>query len=206
MSVNLSLTDNESNIFNKLLSINEKYSLDLTFRVAGGWVRDKLLGNESDDIDISLDKMTGQEFCKYIHKELNINVHIIEEKHDQCKHLEVACVKLCGIDIDILHLRSEEYSDTRIPTIKIGTPFEDAMRRGLTINALFYNINTKLVEDFTGKGLDDIRAGVIRTPLDPYQTFMDDPLRILRSIRFTTRLGFKLDENIVKTVTILKIQ
>lgn len=196
----INLTDKETEIFNQLLSINEKYDLKLTFRVAGGWVRDKILGNESDDIDISLDKMTGQEFCKFVRKELNVNVHIIEEKHDQCKHLEVACIKLSGIDIDILHLRSEEYNDTRIPTVKIGTPKEDAMRRGLTINAMFYNINTNEIEDFTGKGLNDIKNKIIRTPLDPYQTFMDDPLRILRAIRFTTRLNFKLENNIIETV------
>jgi tRNA nucleotidyltransferase (CCA-adding enzyme) len=74
-----------------------------------------------------------------------------------------------------------------VPDVKIGTPLEDALRRDLTINSLFYNINKKEVEDFTGKGIEDLKHGIIRTPLDPLQTFLDDPLRILRTIRFATR-------------------
>lgn len=64
----------------------------------------------------------------------------------------------------------------------MGTPLEDAERRDLTINSMFYNIQEEKIEDFTGKGLDDLRASIARTPLDPYKTFTDDPLRILRTI------------------------
>lgn len=66
-----------------------------------------------------------------------------------------------------------------------------------TINALFYNINESRVEDLTGKGVSDLRAGVIRTPLPARTTFADDPLRALRAVRFGTRLGFALDADIV---------
>jgi tRNA nucleotidyltransferase/poly(A) polymerase len=195
------LTDVEKKIFEFLLGVNEKHKLGCTLRVAGGWVRDKILGCESDDIDISLDKLTGQEFSKYVRMEKKVNVHIIEAKHDQCKHLEVATIHLFGIEIDLLNLRSEEYGDTRIPEIKIGNPIEDALRRDLTINSLFYNVNDEKIEDFTGMGLYDIRTKVIRTPLKPNQTFIDDPLRILRAIRFATRLGFTIDESIIKSVS-----
>ena len=72
----------------------------------------------------------------------------------------------------------------------MGTPTEDALRRDLCFNALFYNINEGKVEDFTGKGVEDLRNGVCRTPLEPVQTFLDDPLRVVRTIRFANRFNF----------------
>ena len=69
----------------------------------------------------------------------------------------------------------------------IGTPEQDAYRRDLTINSLFYNINTATVEDFTGRGVSDLQLCIIRTPLEPQATFIDDPLRILRAVRFAAR-------------------
>ena len=197
----IALTDVEQQIFDILLSISDKYSLGITFRVAGGWVRDKLLGNLSDDIDISLDVMTGKQFCKFLKKKINTSIHIIEENHEQCKHLEVASATLFGISIDFLHLRNEEYSDSRIPQIRIGTAKEDSLRRDLTINSLFYNINTCAIEDYTEKGLDDLMNKIIRTPLDTETTFTDDPLRILRAIRFYVTLpDFNMDDAIISTV------
>jgi len=95
--------------------------------------------------------------------------------------------------IDLVNLRSEQYTeDSRVPIIEIGTPTEDAYRRDLTINSLFYNINEETIEDLTGKGLADLRSGIIRTPLEPLQTFTDDPLRVLRTIRFANRFEFEI--------------
>ena len=74
----IELTDVERKVFDILLGINEKYQLGLTLRVAGGWVRDKLLGSESDDIDISLDKMTGKVFCEYVRKEIESTIEITD--------------------------------------------------------------------------------------------------------------------------------
>lgn len=68
------------------------------------------------------------------------------------------------------------------------------LRRDATINAMFYNINTSSIEDFTGRGRQDLQAKTLRTPLDPYQTFEDDPLRVLRLIRFASRLGYTIDQ------------
>jgi tRNA nucleotidyltransferase/poly(A) polymerase len=76
--------------------------------------------------------------------------------------------------------------------MEFGTAEEDALRRDATVNALFYNLQTDQVEDFTG-GLRDMEKKLIRTPLEPFQTFMDDPLRVLRLIRFASRLGFSID-------------
>ena len=71
------------------------------------------------------------------------------------------------------------------------------MRRDLTINALFYNVHTRRVEDLTERGLSDLRERRIRTPLEPQRTFLDDPLRVLRCVRFAARLGYTLDEAIL---------
>lgn len=107
--------------------------------------------------------------------------------------METATLSLNGQLIDIVNLRSETYTDiTRIPTIEMGTPLEDAYRRDLTINSLFYNIMEDKVEDYTGLGLQDINDKIIRTPLDPLQTFLDDPLRLLRTVRFASRFGFTI--------------
>jgi tRNA nucleotidyltransferase (CCA-adding enzyme) len=87
------------------------------------------------------------------------------------------------MSIDLVNLRSETYSDnSRVPEISIGTPLEDAQRRDLTINSLFYNLNESKVEDHLETGVKDLRAGLIKTPLEPFQTFTDDPLRVLRTI------------------------
>lgn len=100
--------------------------------------------------------------------------------------------------MDLVNLRSEEYgADSRVPTMKIGSPEEDAYRRDLTFNALFYNINENKIEDFTGKGLDDLRDKVCRTPLEPKTTFNDDPLRVLRVIRFANRFNASIVQEIM---------
>jgi len=70
------------------------------------------------------------------------------------------------------------------------------MRRDATINALFYNLHTQEVEDFTELGLADMEAGLIRTPLEPFETFKDDPLRVLRLVRFASRLQFRIVDEV----------
>ena len=96
-----------------------------------------------------------------------------------------------------MNLRSETYSEeSRVPAIEIGSPEQDAYRRDLTINSLFYNINAGCIEDFTKMGANDLKLGLIRTPLEPLQTFLDDPLRVLRTVRFATRFDFKLSPDI----------
>ena len=93
---------------------------------------------------------------------------MIKANNELSKHLETATIRVEGLMIDLVNLRSEEYAqDSRVPTMELGTPSEDAYRRDLTINSLFYNVNEERVEDLTGHGIADLQAGVIRTPLEP---------------------------------------
>jgi tRNA nucleotidyltransferase/poly(A) polymerase len=130
--------------------------------------------------------------------EIMTNVHLIQSNPEKSKHLETATCRILGFDLDFVNLRSESYStNSRIPhQIAMGTPLEDALRRDLTINSLFFNVTTGEVEDWTGKGMQDLENGMIRTPLMAEATFHDDPLRILRAIRFASRLRFQLDKDI----------
>lgn len=79
----------------------------------------------------------------------------------------------------------------------VGTPLEDAQRRDFTINALFYNLQTGKVEDYTGQGVDDLKKGLLRTPASATVTFNDDPLRALRAARFAARFNLKLHPDII---------
>jgi tRNA nucleotidyltransferase/poly(A) polymerase len=124
----------------------------------------------------------------------------VKQNPDQSKHLATACFSLSGISLDVNNLRTETYAaDSRIPQVSIGTASEDAHRRDFTINSLFYNLHTGAVEDFVGSGISDLREGLIRTPLPPHETFQDDPLRILRAVRFAARLDYKVHDDIIQT-------
>ncbi|CAK7266154.1 CCA tRNA nucleotidyltransferase, mitochondrial [Sporothrix epigloea] len=180
----------------------------LVLRWAGGWVRDKLLGETSHDIDTAINAMTGfafarqmQAFCadpdntaRHGMMETDLgSLHKVEANPDKSKHLETATVRIFGMDVDFVNLRKETYAaDSRNPQMEFGTAEEDALRRDATVNALFYNLSTGLVEDFTG-GLADMAAKRIQTPLEPLQTFTDDPLRVMRLVRFSSRLQFSID-------------
>lgn len=179
----------------------------LELRFAGGWVRDKLLGIESNDIDTVINSMTGYSFSlkmkKFLEDPVNLkkhglvvedvgDLHVIAANPEMSKNLETATVKMLGFDVDFVNLRKETYSvDSRTPVMEFGTAEEDALRRDATVNALFYNLNTGEVEDFIG-GIRDMQNKLLRTPLEPFRTFMDDPLRVLRLIRFSSRLDFEI--------------
>ncbi|KAL8958303.1 MAG: hypothetical protein Q9183_005865 [Haloplaca sp. 2 TL-2023] len=177
-------------------------------RFTGGWVRDKLLGVPSQDIDIGIDNMTGYNFGTRLHEYLEMpnarekhssvdlgGLATIKANPEKSKHLETVTTKLLGLDIDLVNLRKETYAaDSRNPQMEFGTPEDDALRRDATVNALFYNLDQSEVEDFTGRGLEDMQRRVIKTPLAPYQTFKDDPLRVLRAIRFASRLDYEIAE------------
>ncbi|KAL1873130.1 hypothetical protein VTK73DRAFT_1041 [Phialemonium thermophilum] len=176
-------------------------------RWAGGWVRDKLLGIDSHDIDVAINTMTGEAFASRLRDICDLpevrdrhhigrddvgHLHKIAKNPEKSKHLETTTTKLFGLDVDFVNLRKESYTDdSRNPQVEFGTAEEDALRRDATVNALFYNIHTDMVEDFTG-GLADLEAKVIRTPMEPLHTFTDDPLRVLRLVRFASRLQFSL--------------
>lgn len=208
------LTPQEQKLRNLLLDvagfIDEAKQIEqkIELRWAGGWVRDKLLDIPSHDIDTAINAMTGEDFCLQMHeycsdpknldkhslepKDLG-SIHVIAANPEKSKHLATATKRILGFDVDFVNLRKETYSeDSRHPQVEFGTAEEDALRRDATINSLFYNLRTDQVEDFCG-GLEDIRAKRIRTPLEPLTTFTDDPLRVLRLIRFASRLEFEID-------------
>ena len=188
-----SLTEKEKECFSIIMNILKKNNLISTIcRVAGGWVRDKLLGKESDDIDIALNDMKGSTLANLINEELypgKNKVGIIQQNVEKGKNLETATIKVCQTWIDLVNLRCEDKN-------KIGTPLTDAERRDLSINSLFYNINEEKVEDFTNKGIHDLENGIIETPIDAEITFRDDPLRILRMLRFAIKYKFRIGFNI----------
>lgn len=185
--------------------------------VAGGWVRDRLLSLPSSDLDIALSNTTGREFgavlatysarsdvaARYRQKAKELGVpgslfssfHIVKRNVAAAKTLETAGGRLFGLDVDLVNLRKETYDGlSRNPETQFGTPEEDAFRRDATVNALFFHLGREEVVDMTGMGLSDLEAKVMRTPLDPKQTFMDDPLRVLRLIRIGSRLDFAINE------------
>lgn len=271
------LTKEEEDLFSLLTLVSESDSGKTTLRVAGGWVRDKLLStlefqrpsmngesgmrltskwaapskgrkgtsiigsattatstttsttatttagsgsyeyNNSNnnnllvanhvqplDIDIALDDMLGREFADRLndwlleHGRERVSVGMVLKNPEKSKHLETATMKVGKFWIDLVNLRAEEYAgDSRIPDLmRIGTAQEDSFRRDLTINALFYNINEGKVEDLTGRGLEDLKKGIVATPLHPLTTLLDDPLRALRSVRFAARLRFTMDDKL----------
>lgn len=184
-------------------TVTKNSSDPLVLRITGGWVRDKLLGDHSHDLDIAVNFMSGEEFVNELteylqqfHPQLSLSaIHTIKKNPAKSKHLETCTTKIYDLDIDFVNLRSEKYTtDSRIPVIECGTAEEDALRRDATLNALFYNLNEQKIEDFTQKGLDDLKNGILRTPLTPLQTFLDDPLRVLRLIRFASRYNFIIED------------
>lgn len=198
------LNEDEKKLFSLLRECCQYYNLGVTLRVAGGWVRDKLLGMECKDCDIAIDKMMGQSFAERL-REFLISRHIptsaygiIQANPERSKHLETATLTIFGYPIDFVNLRAEAYTQSsRIPSaINFGSPLQDALRRDITINSLFYNIHNEEVEDFCGTAFQDLQDQLIRAPLPAKETLMDDPLRLLRVIRFATRLQFRIEETL----------
>lgn len=176
------LKQTEQELFEVLRGAAKHAELKTVMRCAGGWVRDKLLGKDSVDIDIALDDLLGTEFAKHLNTYLELQgkvagrIAIVPANSDKSKHLETAKIKINELDIDLVNLRSETYvSDAahRIPQMTFGTAEQDAFRRDFTFNSMFYNINSEVVEDFTGMGRKDLQEGIVRTPLQAKETFMD---------------------------------
>ena len=208
----------------------------IEIRIAGGWVRDKIMNKASHDVDIALDSLSGHQFAIIvqqflIHQQLQLQLQlqllnadtnanatatttttttttttkkpkiaVIAANPSQSKHLETATMRIHNIDCDFVHLRGGEiYSpNSRIPTLQQNaTPLDDALRRDFTVNSLFYNLRFKYVEDWTGRGIQDLtRDKLLVTPLDARITFHDDPLRVLRAVRFAVRYDLELSQEI----------
>ena len=160
----------------------------------GGCVRDDLMGLEIKDIDMCVSLPDGGiRFAEWLkEKELTTKgVTVYPNYGTAMLHLRA----FPDVELEFVQTRKEKYIDhsCRNPVTAFGTIEEDCLRRDLTINSLYCNISADEIIDITGKGVNDIRNHIIRTPADPDLTYDDDPLRILRCIRFASRYGWDIE-------------
>lgn len=166
----------------------------------GGCERDKHLGLRTiKDIDIVIDLMDGGiKFAKWL--ESNGHTHGSVVVYENFGTAMFKLDKFPKEEIEAVHTRKETYRDknSRNPETAFGTINDDCLRRDFTINSLYHNISTEEDLDLTGNGLLDLEEGFIKTCSSPDIIFTDDPLRIMRAIRFSSKLGFRIDDDVLK--------
>ena len=165
--------------------------LNLDCYVVGGYVRDLFLERPSNDIDVVV-VGSGIQVANALRKKMGRKANI-----SVFKNFGTAQVKYKGMEIEFVGARRESYShDSRKPIVEDGTLEDDQNRRDFTVNAMAIQLNRahfgELVDPFGG--IEDLEDGIIRTPLDPDITFSDDPLRMLRCVRFATQLHFFIED------------
>ncbi len=164
--------------------------------VIGGYVRDRIMNRPfKNDVDI-LVIGSGIEFASKLGEQLQTKVSVY-------KSFGTAMLVYNGLDVEFVGARKESYrKDSRKPIVEDGTLQDDQNRRDFTINAMAYSLNEanygELLDPFDG--LADITNRIVRTPLDPNETFSDDPLRMMRAIRFATQLKFKIDIRAIQAI------
>ncbi|MFH1320823.1 MAG: HD domain-containing protein [Bacteroidota bacterium] len=166
--------------------------------VVGGFVRDIILCRQSKDIDIVV-VGSGIDLARKVAKKISedIKIHVF-------KNFGTAMLKFNGYEIEFVGSRKESYrADSRKPIVEDGTLEDDQKRRDFTINALAISLQKdtygELIAPFNG--INDLENKIIRTPLDPNITFSDDPLRMMRAIRFATQLNFAIDKNCLDAIS-----
>jgi tRNA nucleotidyltransferase/poly(A) polymerase len=165
--------------------------------VIGGYVRDLLLDRPSKDIDIVV-VGNGLDLAQAIGEKLRV------KKVSLFKNFGTAQFMYKDLDVEFVGARKESYRrDSRKPIVEDGSLQDDQNRRDFTINAMALSLHKEnfgdLVDPFNG--LDDLEKGIIRTPLEPSQTYSDDPLRMLRAIRFATQLDFKIENKSLQAIS-----
>ncbi len=169
--------------------------LDAEVYIIGGYVRDIFLERNSKDVDILVIGQ-GIDFAEAAGKVLKTKVSVF-------KNFGTAMLRYKDLEVEFVGARKESYrSDSRKPIVENGTLADDQLRRDFTINALAISLNKKsygeLLDPF--KGLDDLKQSLIRTPQNPAETFSDDPLRMMRAIRFATQLNFQIDKTAIDAI------
>ena len=167
----------------------------------GGCIRDAVMGNEINDIDLAVTVADGGvKFAEWLHeKGLTYGEPVYFRRFSTSRFI---LRRFPDEEIEAVQTRREQYTNanSRNPEVVFGTLEEDCFRRDLTINSLVENVATGEIIDYTGHGLSDIEHHRIRTPLDADETFRDDPLRILRTIRFAVRYGWDIPKEIMEAM------
>lgn len=183
----------QQSVFKVLADIAQTHQIEAY--VIGGYVRDIFLERPSKDIDIVV-LGNGIDFAELAGKALKTKVAVF-------KNFGTAMLKTKDLEIEFVGARKESYrADSRKPIVENGTIQDDQLRRDFTINALAISLNKEnygqLVDPFGGT--TDLENKLIKTPLDPEITFSDDPLRMMRAIRFATQLNFIIDERAINAI------
>ncbi len=182
-------------IFKKVGTVAD--SLNRECYVVGGYVRDLLIGRHSKDIDF-VTVGSGIELAQAIGKSMGKNTRV-----NTFRNYGTAQIKRGNIELEFVGARRESYNrDSRNPIVEDGTLDEDIARRDFTINAMAISVNAhnfgSLVDNYNG--LSDLENHILRTPLDPDITFSDDPLRMMRAVRFATQLQFGIDNDTFQAI------
>ncbi|MCC6731213.1 MAG: HD domain-containing protein [Chthonomonadales bacterium] len=158
--------------------------------LVGGVLRDRVLGlPPAQDVDLVVE----EDAVALAH--LLRSKGVAERRPTVYPRFGTAMVSVAGVQVEFVTARAERYgAGSRKPTVRRATLRDDVLRRDFTINTLLENLHSAELLDLTGRALADLREGVIRTPLAPEETFHDDPLRMLRAVRFAARLGFRVEE------------
>lgn len=185
----------DKEIFHQISDVADRLGVECY--VVGGYVRDIFLERPSDDIDIVV-VGSGIEVASALKKILGKRAHL-----SVFRNFGTAQVKFHDMEIEFVGARKESYShDSRKPIVENGTLEDDQNRRDFTINAMAICLNKnrfgELVDPFNG--IADLQDGIIATPLDPEITFSDDPLRMMRCIRFATQLNFQIEGDTFKAL------
>lgn len=159
--------------------------------LVGGFVRDRLLGKMGKDIDLVQVGGDGTALLAAMAERLGW------PPPQRFERFGTGQVRGDGYVLEVVRARAERYDpESRKPEVRPGTLEEDILRRDFTVNALCQTLSGRLI-DITGRGVDDLRAGVLRTPLDAAETFSEDPLRMFRAARFAAQLGFSLAPGVI---------